>query len=102
MPFFGPIPNTIEVQQMLTAISQPTRMRIVTTIAARPMGVTELAEYVGVSQGTVSYHVQILVEARLVGHARVGLCIDQGGLDRLRGFLARLDEDSRYAQAHSA
>ncbi|MDO9557179.1 MAG: metalloregulator ArsR/SmtB family transcription factor [Coriobacteriia bacterium] len=72
---------------MFNALGQPTRRRIMETLAVRPTGVTGLCDYVGVSQGTMSYHIEILRQAGLVGTSRGGLCVDKGGLCRLMRYI---------------
>jgi DNA-binding transcriptional ArsR family regulator len=56
----------------LKALADPTRLAIVDLLAAGPRTVTELARAFGIAQPTVSNHVKLLREARLVTDVRVG------------------------------
>lgn len=56
----------VAVPKMLKALGSINRLRAMEFLADRRMGICELASYVGVSQGTMSYHVQVLLDAGLV------------------------------------
>lgn len=60
---------------MLKALSDPSRVRMLSMIAAHPDGeacVCELTELVGLSQPTVSHHMKQLVDAGLVTREQRG------------------------------
>lgn len=60
----------------LKAIAEPTRLRLLSMIAAGPGGemcVCDLTEPVGLSQPTVSHHLKVLREAGIVDSERQGL-----------------------------
>lgn len=54
---------------VLKALAEPTRLRLVSLIAAQPDGeacICDLTEPVGLSQPTVSHHMKVLVDAGLM------------------------------------
>jgi ArsR family transcriptional regulator len=51
---------------LLTAISEPTRLRIVNCLSAAPLFVSELQAILNVPQPTVSRHLKVLRDAGLV------------------------------------
>ena len=60
----------------LRALADPTRLRLVSIIAAYPGGeacVCHLTEPVGLSQPTVSHHLKILVDAGLLDRDKRGV-----------------------------
>ena len=60
----------------LRALADPTRLRLVSIIAAYPGGeacVCHLTEPVGLSQPTVSHHLKILVDAGLLDREKRGV-----------------------------
>ncbi len=67
-------------ERMFRALGQPVRRRIMEALAQCPMSLMTLCEYAGVSQSTVSYHVEVLREAGLVSAGRGGMCVDKEGL----------------------
>jgi ArsR family transcriptional regulator len=56
------------------ALSDPTRLQVLHTIAAagEPLSIGELVERVDVGQSTVSHHVRALAEVGFVHHVREG------------------------------
>jgi len=61
--------------RMFKALGDPTRVKLVSMIAAAPEGeacVCDLIEPVGLSQPTVSHHMRLLVEAGLVTREQRG------------------------------
>ena len=87
--------NNAEAQRMFKAMAQPTRFRIMCTLATMPMGVMRLSELVGASPGTVSYHTHLLQEAGLVASHAYGLCIDTWGAGDLAAFIGQMIEDAQ-------
>ena len=60
---------------VLKALADPTRLRLVSLIAANPGGeacVCELTDPVGLTQPTVSHHLRILVDAGLLAREQRG------------------------------
>lgn len=75
------------VARVFKALGDPTRVRLLSLIAAGDGGeacVCDLTEPVGLSQGTVSHHMKLLVEAGLVTREQRGkwayYAIDEGAL----------------------
>ena len=68
-PVTGGILTTGEADQLartLKALADPTRLRLLSMVAAHESGeacVCELIQPVGLSQGTVSHHMKVLVDA---------------------------------------
>lgn len=64
-----------QLARRFRALGDPTRVRLVSLIAAHPGGeacVCDLIEPVGLSQGTVSHHLKQLVEAGLITREQRG------------------------------
>lgn len=64
-----------QLARMFKALSDPTRVRLLSMIAAQPNGeacVCDLTEPVGLSQPTVSHHMKQLVDAGLVTREQRG------------------------------
>jgi len=73
-------PMTTEAAEQLAhtlkAIADPTRLRLLSMIAAHAGGeacVCELTEPVGLSQPTISHHLKVLVEAGLLTREKRGV-----------------------------
>jgi DNA-binding transcriptional ArsR family regulator len=84
-----------------SALGDPTRRAIVTTLAERPRSVRELADALPVSRPAVSQHLKVLKEAGLVtdtpdGTRRV-YRLDPRGLGALRDWLDRFWGDQLSA-----
>lgn len=65
-----------ELAALLKAIAEPTRLRLLSLIAAQPHQeacVCDLTEPVGLSQPTVSHHLKILVDAGLLTRDKRGV-----------------------------
>ncbi|MFD2757700.1 ArsR/SmtB family transcription factor [Gulosibacter faecalis] len=79
----------------LGAIADPTRLRILSLLAAhepRPTTVTELVDELDLSQATVSHHLKQLLEAGLIDVTRSGNWnLYRADADAYRGLLRRLD-----------
>jgi DNA-binding transcriptional ArsR family regulator len=79
------------VQEAIDAIAHPGRRAILRLVLDRELGVTELAERVGVSQPAASQHLKVLRDAGLVrgrvdGRRRL-YRVDVEGVERLRSEL---------------
>ena len=77
--------------QVLTALADPTRRKILESLRAAPRTVGELADRQPVSRPAVSQHLKVLEAARLVrveprGNRRV-YSVRRDGLDELRRYL---------------
>lgn len=71
-PVTGGVLSLAEADQLahvLKAVADPTRLRLLSMVAAHADGETcvcDLIEPVGLSQGTVSHHLKVLVDAGLL------------------------------------
>jgi DNA-binding transcriptional ArsR family regulator len=76
-----------EVSSHIKAVADPTRLAILMRLAREPSSVTEIARQFGLSQPTVSAHVQVLREAGLLEEKTVGrsaqLSASEEGLHRM-------------------
>jgi DNA-binding transcriptional ArsR family regulator len=76
-----------EVSSRIKALADPTRLAILLRLARESASVTEIARQFGLSQPTVSAHVQVLREAGLLEEKTVGrsaqLSASQEGLHRM-------------------
>ena len=64
-----------ELATVLKALAEPTRLRLVSIIAAHADGeacICDLTEPVGLSQPTVSHHMKVLVDAGLLTREQRG------------------------------
>jgi ArsR family transcriptional regulator, arsenate/arsenite/antimonite-responsive transcriptional repressor len=65
-----------DLAQVLKALADPTRLRLLSLIAAHDGGeacVCDLTEPVGLSQPTVSHHLKVLVDAGLITRDKRGV-----------------------------
>ena len=76
------------VSRVFKALGDPTRVRLLSLIAARASGeacICDLTEPVGLSQGTVSHHMKLLTDAGLVTREQRGkwayFALNDGALD---------------------
>jgi ArsR family transcriptional regulator len=70
--------GAVELASAFHALSDPARLRLLSLIAAQPAGeacACELVEPLGKSQPTVSHHLKVLYEARLVDREKRGTWI---------------------------
>ncbi|MCL4466826.1 MAG: metalloregulator ArsR/SmtB family transcription factor [Chloroflexi bacterium] len=86
----------------LSALADPTRLRIVTLLSEREQCVCYLTEELGLSQGTISHHMGVLKRAGLVRDRRdpddgrwVYYALDEAGACRLKVHLGDLLDTSR-------
>ncbi len=63
------------VSQTFKALGDPTRIRILYLLAQRECSVTEIAETLNLKQSTVSHHLAVLKNLRLVKFRREGTTI---------------------------
>jgi DNA-binding transcriptional ArsR family regulator len=76
-----------QVSSHIKALADPTRLAILLRLAREPASVTEIARQFGLSQPTVSAHVQVLREAGLLEEKTIGrsaqLSASEEGLRRM-------------------
>jgi len=58
--------------ELLTAVAEPTRLRIVNCLAAAPLFVSDLQAILDVPQSTVSRHLRVLRDQELVRDTPIG------------------------------
>lgn len=69
-------PDAEALARSFKALADPTRLRLLTIVAASPSGeacVCDLVDPVGLSQPTVSHHLKILVDAGLLHREKRGV-----------------------------
>ncbi len=85
----------------LSALADPTRLKVFERLAKRPMAVGELAKGLPVSRPAVSQHLKVLKEAGLVTDREQGTQriyqIDPKGLGTIRAWLDRMWGDALAA-----
>lgn len=64
--FDDPIVHSSPTTALLAAIAEPTRLRILSCVAAAPLFVSDLVAILGLSQPTVSRHLRVLRDLGLV------------------------------------
>lgn len=64
-----------DICQMMKALSEPTRLKILRLLHDQEMSVTEIVENVGTSQANISKHLQNLLQVNLVKTRRDGTTI---------------------------
>jgi DNA-binding transcriptional ArsR family regulator len=88
---------------VLQALADPTRRALFERLRRRPHTVGELAELANIRQPTVSQHLQVLRDARLVKDRREGTrryySPDREGLAELRKYLESFWDDVLVAYA---
>jgi ArsR family transcriptional regulator len=87
--------TTAEVAELFRALSDPTRVRLITALAGQEINVSTLASLVGISESAVSHQLRTLRQMRLVRARKQGrevyYCLDdehvsdlfQRGLDHV-------------------
>ncbi len=61
-----------EIDRIISALSEVNRLRIVAVLTFRPLAVCEIKEILGLSFSTVSRHLSLLKEARLIVSEKEG------------------------------
>ena len=86
-PHPDPRKMAAEISANVKALADATRLAILLRLARQPASVTEIARQFKLSQPTVSAHVQVLRDARLIDEKPVGrsaeLSASEDGLRRL-------------------
>lgn len=84
-----------DLAHVLKAIAEPTRLRLLSLVAAHDGGeacVCDLTEPLGLTQPTISHHLKVLVDAGLLTRDKRGVwsyyAIVPGALDSLAGVLS--------------
>jgi ArsR family transcriptional regulator len=67
-----------DLLQVLKAMADPMRIRILKMLEQRSMCVCELTAVLGIQQSSVSHHLRVLKDAGFVDDIRNGLWIDYG------------------------
>lgn len=87
--------DAASLARVLKAVADPARLRLVSMVAAHQDAeacVCDLTEPLGLSQGTVSHHLKILVDAGILTRDKRGTwayyALVPGALDSLAGLLA--------------
>jgi ArsR family transcriptional regulator len=93
------------IEKILKALGDRSRLRIINMLRAKPMCVCEITEVLNLSQSTVSGHLRILKEAELVEDEKDGLwveyhlCRDEKfNSDILNLILAALKSDEKMVE----
>ncbi len=84
-----------DLAQLLKALADPTRLRLVSMVAAHEDGeacVCELTEPLGLTQPTISHHLKILIDAGILTREKRGVwayyALVPGALDAVAAVLA--------------
>lgn len=88
------VSDAVEWAPRFKAIGDPTRLRLLSLVAAHQDNeacVCDLTDNIGLSQGTISHHLKILVEAGLLSRSKRGTwsyySLVPGALDALSAIL---------------
>jgi ArsR family transcriptional regulator len=85
-----------ELARRLKALAEPSRLRILSMIAAQPSGemcICDLEGPLGLTQGTVSHHVKVLFDAGLVWRQKRGTHVWLGMVPGALSALATIISD---------
>jgi DNA-binding transcriptional ArsR family regulator len=90
------------IARRFRALGDPSRLSVLHSLEAGPLTVTELVEAVGLSQGNLSKHLQLLHANGLVARRREGLFVhyslaDDRVLQLCELMCSRLDEELAIA-----
>lgn len=84
-----------DLAQLLKALAEPTRLRLVSLVAAHEDGeacVCELTEPLGLTQPTISHHLKVLIDAGILTRQKRGVwayyALVPGALDAVAAVLA--------------
>jgi ArsR family transcriptional regulator, arsenate/arsenite/antimonite-responsive transcriptional repressor len=88
--------NAESLARTLKALADPARLRLLSMVAAHEDAeacVCDLTEPLGLSQGTVSHHLKVLVDAGFLTRSKRGTwayyAIVDGSLDAVAGLLSK-------------
>jgi DNA-binding transcriptional ArsR family regulator len=105
------MPTTASATDLLLAVAEPTRLRILNCLAAAPLFVSDLQAILDLPQPTVSRHLQILRRAELVRDTPVAQFVlyrlQRNGIGHWRMVSAILDavvhdDDAMRDERHRA
>jgi ArsR family transcriptional regulator len=85
--------QAVTCAELLKALAEPDRLRIVQCLQSGPKNVSELSQLLGKELANVSHHLKVLRHARLVEVTRQGKFI----IYRLRADLVRLQNAGHIA-----
>jgi len=95
-----------DAAEVLVALADPTRRRVLEALRGGPRSVGELTDAVPVSQSAVSQHLRVLREAGLVSERRAGTRrlyrVEPDGLGELRAYLDGFWDDALASFARLA
>jgi ArsR family transcriptional regulator len=94
-----------KIEKIVKALGDKSRLRIINMLGEKPMCVCEITEVLNLSQSTVSGHLRVLKEAKLVEDEKDGLwveyhlCIDEKfNSDILKLIMAALKSDEKMVE----
>jgi ArsR family transcriptional regulator len=96
MPVHAPLEGTAEQVKLLAALSDATRLQIVAMLAGldEPLCVCEIQAHFALGQPTISHHLKVLRDARLVTWEKRGLWVyyslDHSTLEQATSYLGNL------------
>jgi len=97
------MPALLPSSELLVALAEPTRLRILNCLAGGPLFVSDLQALLQVPQPTVSRHLRVLRELQVVSDTQVAqfvlyrLSRRVGAADRmLRAILEAVHQEERY------
>lgn len=96
MPVHAPLEGTTEQVKLLAALSDATRLQIVAMLAGldEPLCVCEIQAHFALGQPTISHHLKVLRDARLVTWEKRGLWVyyslDRSTLEQATSYLGNL------------
>jgi len=85
-----------ELARRLKALAEPSRLRMLSLIAAQPSGemcICDLEESFNLSQGTISHHAKVLVDAGLIQRKKRGTHVWLGMVPGALSALATIISD---------
>ncbi len=89
----SPVPVD-EARQLLRALAEPIRLRVIEALAGGERCVCDLTEELGLAQSKLSFHLKVLKEAGLLADRQSGRWVyyrlRPESIERLRGWLADL------------
>jgi len=98
--------QAVDLAQLLKALADPTRLRLVSMVAAHEDGeacVCELTEPLGLTQPTISHHLKVLIDADILTRDKRGVwayyALVPGALDALAAVLTGLRRGARTGLA---
>jgi ArsR family transcriptional regulator len=78
------------IAERFGALSEVNRLRLLHALMVGERNVTELVRETGLSQSNVSRHLAVLLEKKMVGRKKVGLCVYYCIVDQTLGEMCAL------------